>query len=73
MDEIDEIIQTYQKKHLEYEIFLAGVRTFFEKHPLLNNGKLPIVHSIKYRLKDPEHLRDKLYRKREEGKNINQK
>lgn len=71
MDEIDELVQIYKDYKLDYEMFLAGVRTFFEKHPLLHNGKLPIVHSIKSRLKDPEHLRDKLLRKKEEGKDIN--
>ena len=71
MDEIDEIIQRYKESHFEYEQFLCGVRVFFEKHPLLNNVKLPIKHSIKYRLKDPDHLRDKLCRKKNEGIEIN--
>lgn len=38
MDEIDELVQIYKESHLEYDMFLAGIRTFFEKHPLLNNG-----------------------------------
>lgn len=71
MNQIDTIINMYQEKLFEYEQFLASIRVFFEKHPQLSKGNLPIIHSLKYRTKDPEHLRDKLLRKQRQGKEIN--
>jgi ppGpp synthetase/RelA/SpoT-type nucleotidyltranferase len=65
--EIEEAVKAYVEKQFEYEQFLAGVLVFFQKHPLLNNPPLPIIHSIKSRLKDPSHLKAKLYRKLETG------
>jgi len=65
--DIREAVQAYIPKQFEYDQFLAGVLVFFQKHPALNNGPLPIIHSIKSRLKDPEHLADKLRRKLAEG------
>jgi len=68
--EIDEAVNAYIEKQFEYEQFLAGILVFFQKHPLLNKKPLPILHSIKSRLKDPTHLTDKLQRKLATGKII---
>lgn len=68
--EITEAVNAYIEKQFEYEQFLAGILVFFQKHPLLNRKPLPIIHSIKSRLKDPSHLADKLERKRANGKII---
>jgi putative GTP pyrophosphokinase len=65
--EIKEAIQAYQDRLFEYEQFLAAAIVFFEKHPELNKPPFPIIHSIKSRLKDPEHLEDKLNRKFQDG------
>ncbi len=62
-----EAIQAYADKQFEYEQFLAGVLVFFQKHPQLNSKPLPIIHSIKSRFKDIDHLEDKLNRKLEKG------
>lgn len=70
MNSIDNMINAYKERLFEYEQFLASIRVFFEKHPKLSTGNLPIIHSLKYRTKDPEHLRDKLKRKQEIGKTI---
>ena len=67
---IDEAVKAYVDKQFEYEQFLAGVLVFFQKHPQLNKTPLPIIHSIKSRLKDPSHLADKLQRKLNAGKAI---
>lgn len=71
----DEILNStvgYYKDNLHRcEQFHASVETFFTKHPILNEKPFPIIHSTKSRLKDPEHLRDKLIRKQEQGKEIN--
>lgn len=69
--EISEAVEAYIQKQFEYEQFLAGILVFFQKHPLLNKKPLPIIHSIKSRLKDPMHLADKLERKLAEGTRIN--
>lgn len=71
MNNVDTIIQTYKEKLFEYEQFLASIRVFFEKHPSLNKDNLSIIHSLKYRTKDPEHLKEKLLRKRAQGREIN--
>jgi ppGpp synthetase/RelA/SpoT-type nucleotidyltranferase len=68
--DIQEAVQAYKDKQFEYKQFLAGVKVFFEEHPELNKDALPIVHSIKSRLKDPAHLEDKLKRKLRDGISI---
>lgn len=68
---IEEAISAYIDKQFEYEQFLAAILVFFQKHPHLNRKPFPIIHSIKSRLKDTNHLRDKLNRKFEKGTVIN--
>lgn len=58
-----EIIDYYIDKQFELEQFLVAVQIFFSKNPHLNGKEFPIIHSIKSRFKDPEHLRDKIKRK----------
>lgn len=66
----DELVTLYsQNKHI-FERFLRGVADFFVLEPLLNQGSLPVIHSIKTRLKDPDHLREKISRKLQDGKVI---
>jgi ppGpp synthetase/RelA/SpoT-type nucleotidyltranferase len=65
--EIVEAVEAYKQKQFEYEQFLAGILVFFQKHPILNQKNLPIIHSIKSRLKDPDHLAEKLQRKLDKG------
>lgn len=71
MSVIDEAVQAYVSKKFEYKQFLAGVEVFFKEHPDLNEKPLPIIHSLKSRLKDPNHLYDKLKRKYAKGIEIN--
>ncbi|MCX6073511.1 MAG: RelA/SpoT domain-containing protein [Campylobacterales bacterium] len=68
--EIVEIIEEYSNKQFEFEQFLASVLIFFEKYPDLNQKHFPIIHSLKSRMKDPAHLKDKLERKNVDGKVI---
>ncbi|WP_186725847.1 hypothetical protein [Rummeliibacillus sp. SL167] len=56
------VIEFYQHGQTQ---FLIQVKTFFELNTALHNISFPIVHSIKVRLKDPEHFRYKLKRKSE--------
>lgn len=64
----DHIIKFYKDQQQQFllEQFISQVRIFFEKNPRLNKPPLPIIHSLKSRIKDPEHLRDKLLRKNKE-------
>lgn len=70
--DIDSLIKLYDEKRFEYERFLDGVRSYFIHEPSLNRGSLPIIHSLKWRLKEPEHLRDKLLRKQQAGETIDE-
>ncbi len=72
MADINSLIELYKQHKYEYERFLDGVRSFFQHEPSLNLSPLPVIHSLKWRIKDPEHLRDKLYRKQKEGDEINE-
>lgn len=61
--DINDIVE-YYKKHMHLiKPFKATVESFFYTHPELNCEPFPIIHSVKSRIKDPEHLRDKLKRK----------
>lgn len=61
--DINDIVE-YYKKHMHLiKPFKATVESFFNTHPELNCEPFPIIHSVKSRIKDPEHLRDKLKRK----------
>jgi len=68
---INNTVQLYKDKLFEFEQFLPSVLAFFEKHRKLNKKPFPIIHSIKSRFKDPDHLKQKLIRKSENGKEIN--
>lgn len=62
-EEIDRIVQSYvHEKHL-FERFMNGVVDTFKLEPKLNKYGNPIIYTIKNRLKDVEHLRDKINRK----------
>ena len=63
----NEVIEFYKEKHFELEQFLTAVLTFFDRHPRLNAGPLPVIHSLKSRFKDPDHLKDKIKRKTADG------
>lgn len=66
------VIIKYQSKRRDLEIFVGGVRSLLMEHPVLyRNGKC-IVHSSKFRLKDPEHLKEKVLRKAAAGKLIDE-
>ena len=65
MEDVEKIVQAYIDRRVEAEMLIAQVKTFFEKNKrLYPENQLPIVHSIKARTKDPEHLRKKIVKKR---------
>ena len=57
------------ERHL-FERFMNGVVDTFRLEPSLSRYGEPIIHTIKNRLKDPEHLKDKIKRKWAEGSPI---
>ena len=63
----DDIIEYYKTEEVQslLDNFLNQVEHFFRTNPQLKQQKL--LHSIKSRHKDPEHLRDKLIRKQQKG------
>ncbi|MDO4753477.1 MAG: RelA/SpoT domain-containing protein [Bacillota bacterium] len=62
----DEIIEHYKSEDNRNKLtyFRNQVKQFFEDEPTLKKEK--VIHSIKDRLKDPDHLREKLIRKYKE-------
>lgn len=73
IDEIDQLIRLYEDKKSEYNRFMENVLSFFKNEASLNSAPLPIIHSLKSRLKDTQHLRDKLQRKLNAGETIDKK
>lgn len=69
-DHIDSVVSYYIDNQHRFQQFQASVETFFAKHPSLNAKPLPIIHSVKTRIKDPSHLKDKIERKYKQGKVI---
>lgn len=70
MNTEDKIVLAYLNPEKQYELkaFLQTVLFFFENNPALKG----IVHSVKSRMKDPEHLKDKIQRKLKSGKIIDE-
>lgn len=70
----DSVIAYYNDSNTQFVLktFLNQVKDFFELNPILNSNPLPAIHSIKYRIKNPDHLLDKLKRKSENGVLVNE-
>lgn len=63
---VDNIVQPYvDEKHL-FERFMNAVVDTFRLEPELNRYGNPIIYTIKNRLKDIDHLKDKVKRKWDE-------
>jgi len=60
---IESAINQYKIEKHNFQRFLNGVYDFFKLEPALNSGALPMVHSLKCRLKEESHLREKIERK----------
>ncbi len=62
---IESAVGAFQDRTHEFRIFMNGAAQWFEQHPRLS-AVPPVVHSVKSRLKNCDHLRDKLQRKWDE-------
>ncbi|MEY8213139.1 MAG: RelA/SpoT domain-containing protein [Colwellia sp.] len=60
---IDQVIQPYIDEKYLFERFMNAVVDTFRLEPELNKYGNPIIYTIKNRLKDVDHLRDKIERK----------
>lgn len=66
-ESIDIVVNHFIENQHRLVQFQASVEAFFTRHPKLNEKHFPIIHSIKTRIKDPDHLRDKIERKIKKG------
>ncbi|MEO2208235.1 RelA/SpoT domain-containing protein [Paenibacillus pabuli] len=68
---IIECIDLYRREKKQFQLFLNSIRDFFELDPPINETSQSVIHSIKYRLKDEDHLAEKVNRKSSTGNPIN--
>jgi ppGpp synthetase/RelA/SpoT-type nucleotidyltranferase len=60
-----------EDKVTDIKIFMNGVEEHFNTHSSVRPGGKPVIHSIKKRVKDISHLREKVSRKNAGGRQIN--
>jgi putative GTP pyrophosphokinase len=65
---IDRAVEHFSTSLGLFEGFAAALMGFFQNDPTLGW----FIHFMKHRVKEPEHLRDKLYRKTSEGEVIDE-
>lgn len=65
--ELEKLIAAYVDRREEFDYFRRQVADFFLISKSFSAGPLPLVHSVKSRLKDIDHLRAKLIRKWADG------
>jgi len=63
----DPALAAFEARRHELSIFMKGIEGWFASHPKLTSGASPTVHSVKSRLKDASHLKDKIDRKQADG------
>jgi ppGpp synthetase/RelA/SpoT-type nucleotidyltranferase len=66
-ENLDELVSLYKEQNHLFEQFKNAVVDCFRLEPTLNQTGSPTIHSIKSRLKDPSHLREKLERKSQDS------
>ena len=70
-DPVDLALAAFDERTHELSIFMRGIEGWFASHPKLSSGPTPAVHSVKSRLKDRGHLKDKIVRKQDAADPIN--
>jgi len=61
--QVERLIALYAKRMDEFSLFSQQVAEFFRGSRRFREGPLPLVHSVKSRVKDPAHLAEKIKRK----------
>jgi len=67
---IDLALAAFEDRRHELSIFMKGIEGWFAGHPKLTGGSNPAVHSVKSRIKDSDHLKEKIVRKQSAGEPI---
>lgn len=62
----DQLIEKYKSDYQDFELLRRHIVDFFSLHP----KTAPYVHSVKSRLKDPDHLKEKIARKQKDAEPI---
>lgn len=65
--QLESLIAHFESHRDEFDLFRRQVTDYFSVTRRFTEGPLPLVHSVKSRLKDVDHLRDKILRKWPEG------
>lgn len=60
---LDQVLSAYVEIEHDLGIFMDGIRKWFDEHRRLRRPHSSVVHSVKSRLKDRDHLREKIRRK----------
>lgn len=61
--QLDVLVNAYQQRQDQFDLFRQQVQAFFMSSRQFHGTPLPLVHSVKSRLKDPDHLREKIIKK----------
>ena len=67
--EIEKCLKQYSDNQHSISLFCESVAQFFRSHPRLTATD-PVIHSVKHRLKNADHLRAKLRRKAAAGERV---
>lgn len=65
--QLESLIAHFEKNKDEFDLFRRQVADYFSVTRRFSSGPLPLVHSVKSRLKDIDHLREKIIRKWADG------
>ncbi|WP_157259125.1 RelA/SpoT domain-containing protein [Burkholderia ubonensis] len=66
-EEVESLVSAFDQNRDQFDYFRRQVTDFFLVTRQFNTGSVPLVHSVKSRLKDPDHLRQKIRRKWSDG------
>lgn len=65
--ELAALVAEYEARYDEFHLFAKQVASFFADSRKFQEKPLPLVHSVRMRLKDSDHLKEKLRRKWKDG------
>ncbi|WP_080431388.1 RelA/SpoT domain-containing protein [Burkholderia ubonensis] len=65
--QLDALLVAYTDRSDQFDLFRQQVLAFFTSSRQFHGSPLPLVHSVKSRLKNQDHLREKLVRKYRES------
>jgi len=69
-EHIKSCLALFESEEKRFKMFSDQIKIFFTENKALNLPPFPILHSLKSRVKDINHLEDKLNRKWDSGEEI---